>query len=299
MRTVAIITAAGNSNRWGNHLNAVKQLAPIGSSGQTVIGRIVEMLRFSDVDDVFVATHDDKIIESVKNVKIIRPQNCKYLSETILSTHAQWADRTIILLGDVFFSEACFESILDCQDEVKFFGVDRASKAALKKIKRPELYAFSFDISAKEIIKRNLKLNSTLAGFRDNGGLTLPCLKKAAANNFDYLKTLYSISYPPKPPSILRKLGFRRNEFWRIYRSLVSKPRRTGLYGKLWGLYVCTASIDTFGGTDYKWPADKNDFLQQIDDFTQDVDSKEDYDKFIEQFAILNQAKQSKESFPA
>jgi len=284
MRNIAIIPAAGHSHRWGNHLNTVKQLAPIDSSGQTVIGRTVEMLRCSGVDEVFVLTHVDKIIESVKNTKIIRTENHTYLSDTILSSQAEWGDRTIILLGDVFFSQECLERILNCKNKVKFFGVDRGSETALKKIKRPEIYAFSFDISAKQKIQSALQINSTLAKLREKGSLLLllSSLKIHATNNSDYLKTLYSVSYPPKPPRILRKLGFKRSLLWRIYRSLVSKPRKKWLYGKLWGLYLCTAAIDPYGGVDYQWPTSTNNFFEQIDDITQDIDTIEDYDNLIE-----------------
>lgn len=200
-------------------------------------------------------------------------------------------DRTTVLLGDVFFSQECLERILNCKDKVKFFGIDHGSKTALRKIKRPEIYAFSFDISMKEKIQSGLQINSFLSKFGEKSDLFLlfSSLKEALTNNSDYLKTLSIVSYPPKPPWILRRLGFKRSQFWRIGRLLVSKPRKKGEYGKLWGLYHCTAAIDPYGGVDYRWPTNTNNFFEQIDDVTQDIDTIEDYDNLMKNLCVLNQ----------
>lgn len=287
---IAIIPAAGQSCRWGNHLNTVKQLAPINSSGKTVLGRTIEMLRCSGVEEVFVITHNGKIIDSVKNAKIIRPENYTYLSDTILSSQAKWGDRTTVLLGDVFFSQDGFERILNCRDKVKFFGIDRGSEKARMKIKRPEIYAFSFDISMKEKIQKGLQINSFLSKLRDKGDLflLLCCLKEALTNNSDYLKTLCIASYPPRPPYIFRRLGFKRGLFWRISRLFVTGPRQKVWYGKLWGLYFYTATIDPYGGDDYRWPRNTNDFFEQIDDITQDIDFIKDHDNLMKKLCALN-----------
>ena len=51
-----IVLAAGRSRRMGR----AKALLPIGSSGETFIGRIVRVLRDSDVDDVLIVVADGR-----------------------------------------------------------------------------------------------------------------------------------------------------------------------------------------------------------------------------------------------
>lgn len=293
METTVIITAAGNSDRWGNYLNTVKHLAPIPLPGQTVIGRTIQMLKNAGIDNIFVATENEKIIETVaKDVRIIRPANCESLANTILSSHEKWTQRTIVMLGDVFFSQQCLETILRCKDNVKFFGIDRHSEPKLIRTRRSEIFALSFNISAKEFMLNNLLFNSFFARARDKGSLRIPCLKKSMMGKPDYLKTLWRVGYPPKPPLILRKAGFKKSLFWRIGRSLFSKhcKRRTRLWGKLWGLYLIMTSIDPYAGIDYKWPAGLNGFMKEIDDITQDIDRKEDYDTLLKKLLQTNPA---------
>ena len=51
-----IVLAAGRSRRMGR----AKALLPIGSSGETFIGRIVRVLRDSGVDDVLIVVADGR-----------------------------------------------------------------------------------------------------------------------------------------------------------------------------------------------------------------------------------------------
>ena len=294
METTVIITAAGENARWSNHLNTPKHLVPIDPSGQTLIGRTVEMLKSADVRNIFVVTQHDKIIESVaKDVGIIRLANSKSLADSILSSRKMWTEKTTILLGDVFFSRQCLNTILACKSKVKFFGIDQYDNPTPNKIKRSELYAFSFDSSAQDLIEHRLMQNSTLVRFRDNGGLRFGYLKMPLVKNPDCLKLLYHYSYPPKPPRMLIKAGFERSMFWRTARFLASKPRRTKIYGKLWGLYFTTAGIDMFEGADYKQkPNDSdNNYFKEIDDMTQDIDTKEDYDILLEKLLQVGPAR--------
>jgi hypothetical protein len=285
LETTVIITAAGESARWANHLNMPKHLVPIDPSGQTLIGRTVEMLKNAGIDNIFIVTQHEEIVELVKkDVGIIRLANSKSLADSILSSRKYWTNRTIVLLGDVFFSRECLSKILICKSKVKFFGTDQFDNPELNKIKRSELYALSYDASAQDIIEYNLALNSALAGFSNNGGLRFSYLKMPLIQKPDCLKLLYHYSYPPKPPKLLIKAGFKQSSFWRIARFLVSKPRRTNIYGKLWGLYFTTAGIGLFDSPDYKRRPNDNDnnYSEEIDDITQDIDTKEDYNILLE-----------------
>jgi len=91
---------------------------------------------------------------------------------------------------------------------------------------------------------------------------------------------------------MLIKAGFERSMFWRTARFLVSKPRRKKIYGKLWGLYFTTAGIGLFDSADYKRKPNDNDnnYFEEIDDMTQDIDTKEDYDILLEKLLQTNPA---------
>lgn len=288
-----VITAAGNNVRWGNHLGTCKHLAPVDPSGETIIGRTIKMLKQSGIVNIFVVTQNDKIIDSVdKDVVIIKLPNSKSLADSILSSRKKWTGRTIILLGDVFFSNQCLNKILACKDTLKFFGIDRHDNMEFCKIKRCELYAFSFDSSSQDFIERRLTINSTLAHFRDYGSLRFPYLKMAMAKKTGCLKFLYNCSYPPKPPGSLIKAGFKRSNFWKAARFLISKPRRTKVYGKLWGLYFSVAGIGQFDSENYQRLPNDNDnkYFKEINDITQDIDSKEDYDLLMIKLLQANSA---------
>lgn len=293
LETTVIIAAAGKSARWDNYLDTCKHLAPVDASGQTIIGRTVAMVKNSGIDNIFVATQSDKLIESVaKDIGVIRPANSEFLADTILSSRKKWTDRTIILLGDVFFSCQSLSTILGCRSRVKFFGIDRHGNPEFSKIKRSELYAFSFDSSAQDLIENRLTLNSTLARFRDCGGLRFSYLRMPLAKKLDCLKLLFHYSHPPKPPGLLIKAGFKRSMFWQTARFLLAKPRRTKVYGKLWGLYFTTAGIGLFDSVDYKRQPNDNDnnYFEEIYDMTHDIDTKEDYDILMEKLLRTNSA---------
>ena len=73
-----------------------------------------------------------------------------------------------------------------------------------------------------------------------------------------------------------------------MVRWALSKPRRSWMYGKLWGMYFCTVGIGPFDGEDYGWPSEANDFLQEIDDLTRDIDTKEDYYELLKELAGIH-----------
>lgn len=285
MQTAAIILAAGKHERWGDH---PKQLVSIDSCGRSVIGRTIDMLSKAGIEEVYVVTHSAEIIKAVGQTKIIRPETCDYLTDSILSSRQRWTERTIILLGDVYFSDGCFDKVLNCREEIKFFGVNRFNRTVRDETKKGELYALIFDVSARDIIEENLKKTSALAKRRDENNLWRSTLIEAIKGDRTPLETLIKTNYPAKPPLLLRKCGFKRRHLWKAVRWALSKPRRSWMYGKLWGMYFCTAGIGPFDGEDYGWPSEANDFLQEIDDLTRDIDRKEDFYELLKELAGIH-----------
>jgi len=68
---------------------------------------------------------------------------------------------------------------------------------------------------------------------------------------------------------------------------LITRPLIKWAYGKLWGMYFYMAAIDPYGGIDYRWPTNTNNFFEQIDDITQDIDTVEDYDNLMKKLCVL------------
>ena len=97
MNTIALVLCAGDAVR----MNGVtKQLLPIGKT--TILGRILhQMYRYEQ--SVIVVTHDPEI--GALHNQVHNPENRATTCETLLSSSHLWDDRTIVLLGDVIYSE--------------------------------------------------------------------------------------------------------------------------------------------------------------------------------------------------
>lgn len=281
MKTTAIITAAGSGVRWDNYLGTVKQLAPIvGFEGtEPLIIRTIRMLKDLGINDIYVLTHEPKIISAVQGVcQVIPPTRYQYLSDTILSSKGYWSEKTIILLGDVYFSHECLKSMIYSQRNLCFWGVERGSLICKQKLKRAEIYGLTFDYSVSKIVEANLILNSILSSMRDKGFLPLRVMRLG----WRIFLLILRQNYSPKPPRVLHKMGVRRNFIWRVYKLFFGvKPRHAWLYGKLWGLYMTIYRINPFSGKKFTWPEKNRDGFSQVEDITQDIDNIQDYQNLI------------------
>ncbi len=112
--TIALVLCAGDAIRMGG---VTKQLLPIGKT--TILGRILhQMYRYEQ--RVIVVTHDPEI--ALLHDRVHNPENRKTTCETLLSTSHLWDDRTIVLLGDVIYSEDVLIEIMNCHESIKVFG---------------------------------------------------------------------------------------------------------------------------------------------------------------------------------
>jgi hypothetical protein len=280
MKITAIIPAAGDGQRWGNYLGTVKQLAPVGVEERgPLLLRTIRILKDLDVNDIYVLTHVPQIISRVQSiVRVIRPSRYQYLSDTILSSVNVWSEKTMVLLGDVYFSRECMEAMVCCEKNVCFWGVEPGSLIRRQNLKRAEIYGFTFNSLMHPMVKESLDLNSTLSSTRDRGFLLIRALLLGRS----LFCKVFRQNYPPKPPSLLRSTAVGGNRCWSVYRALKGKkPRNAWRYGKLWGLYLTMSDIDPFGGQDYRWPENRREDFCQIEDYTQDIDSAEDYQNLI------------------
>ncbi|MEJ5260793.1 MAG: NTP transferase domain-containing protein [Anaerohalosphaeraceae bacterium] len=275
VQITAIIPAAGQGQRWNRAFGTLKQLVPVCDNRQPLLIRTIQMLRDRGVGTVYVLTREPEIVKAAAgSAEVLPPAADRYLSDTILSSRSVWSEKTVVLLGDVYFSSACIDSIVRFEQEHRFWGIGHGSAVCRNNLRRPELFAFSFLDSAYSEVEKSLRENSLLAELRDKGRMfwrALGCGRKIFIPFFRQ-------NYSPKPSHWFRERGFRGNDFWRAYRCWQRKqPVYAYQYGKLWGLYRLLDRVDPFGSPDYKWPQDQSGHFVQVEDQTQDIDSPEDY----------------------
>ena len=110
-----LILASGSQERWNENNHSeyrIKQLVNV--KGEILIQRIQRQF------ESIVVTHNPGIIEFSDNV--LRPERDEWTIETLLSTSKLWKNQTIILLGDVYYSDYSVEIINSFKGELMFFG---------------------------------------------------------------------------------------------------------------------------------------------------------------------------------
>ena len=111
-----LILAAGTQSRWNHNLPAdcekIKQLVKV--SGEPLIVRTQKQFK----DTVVITNYDDI---SLHSTIAYRPENHRYLLETLHNTRDLWNGKMTILLGDVFYRDKCVQMIKKCK-ELMFFG---------------------------------------------------------------------------------------------------------------------------------------------------------------------------------
>lgn len=109
-----IVAAAGSSTRWNNHLGIPKQLVPV--DGVPIIHRTQSLFDVENSDKVLLAV-DERMLNTSTGFVMIEPGNT---ADTILPNTAighsyrYWdpTDGTLLLFGDVFFTDAAKYAIL-------------------------------------------------------------------------------------------------------------------------------------------------------------------------------------------
>jgi hypothetical protein len=118
MQTRAFLLCAGVGDRWNNHLGIPKQL--IAFRGETLLARTQRLLRERGVSDIVVVTCDERL--HCPGASLHRPRARRWVVETFLSTSSLWCERNLVLLGDVFYSEAIVDQLCSSRRAWRFFG---------------------------------------------------------------------------------------------------------------------------------------------------------------------------------
>lgn len=147
-----IIAAAGEGKRWNNFLGIPKHLITIDN--ETLINRIYRQFR-DFTDDIVILSADERY--RVGDAILEAPLQGNWLDfGKIYSSHHLWSDqRTIIVFGDVYFTDEAVKKIVSNQDQYKFFMRKGPSKYTGKGHK--EIFAFAFSGGMNEKIKQHIQ----------------------------------------------------------------------------------------------------------------------------------------------
>lgn len=127
------ILAAGPGTRWQG--SGHKQLAKINN--KPIIKHTLD-----NTKNAIVISHHKKL----HAYPHIIPSKHMFVLETLLSTQALWKERTIILLGDVYFDKKDLQKVINYKREFAVFG----SKSQV------EIFALSFSKKMHHKIKKHL-----------------------------------------------------------------------------------------------------------------------------------------------
>lgn len=135
--TAVFILCAGKAARFNGRL---KQLFPIGD--ETILARIQRQVMERGLSPI-VVTHRPAI-QAVSDYWMV-PKTKICTCATLLSTKEYWAQRTIILLGDVIYSKDAMNQIMGCKKKLAFIG------------NRWETFALSFSTAAHESLLEHIQ----------------------------------------------------------------------------------------------------------------------------------------------
>lgn len=142
----AIILCAGDGRRWGDHLGIPKQL--LSFNDESLLERMSRFLKANGVYNIACVTNDPRIQQF--GVASLAPMRSACLAETLLSTQSTWNGRTIIILGDIYFTPSALRRICSEKAWLKVFGRPWGSR--LVNCNHGELFALSFNEDAHSIV---------------------------------------------------------------------------------------------------------------------------------------------------
>lgn len=105
---IAVVMAAGEGSRWGNHLGVPKHLIPIG--GETLIQRTVRLLR-QHVSEVWVVARGGEQLYRCHEGHTYTVDPLDSDMDKFYSSRRLWQGRhAVIAYGDVYFTEQAIET---------------------------------------------------------------------------------------------------------------------------------------------------------------------------------------------
>lgn len=148
-----IIAAGGESSRWGNYLGVPKHLIKITSQGrtETLVERTARLFRENNAYVYVLGPPDDLRYETpysaLLDTKRLNLKPTKTDQDKVFSSMSFWnnSGRTIVVFGDVWFSEEAVKTILTKTFPIEFYG--RFGPSKITGSPYGELFGIAFDYS--------------------------------------------------------------------------------------------------------------------------------------------------------
>lgn len=109
--TTCLILAAGNAER---HNGGNKPLLTVGKTGKkTLLARTIEKCEMWFGCRPFIVTHRQDVMDAAMGCTCWIPKARRWIVETLLCTSEAWPkdDRTVVLLGDVYYTKHAYAEI--------------------------------------------------------------------------------------------------------------------------------------------------------------------------------------------
>lgn len=183
-----LVIAAGSGTRWANYRGAPKHLLKI--EGEVLLERTCrQFLRHTD--DVVVVGPDDRYLVNGTRLYTPDPSRTRELDK-FASSMTEWSkdERTVLVYGDVYFTDEAIETISTNKDSWVYFCRSGASSVTGKTAK--EIFAIAFDSKDNNLmekaINKLLPLESVTGGWTLFRELTVgnPLLHPNDKRMFDY-----------------------------------------------------------------------------------------------------------------
>lgn len=147
--TRVLILAAGDGTRWGNFRDTPKHLVEI--EGERLIDRTVrQYLQYTD--DVVVVGSDERYLIPRAQLfvpdrpmefvyPVTKPRPWREMDKFASSMHLWGDDRTVLVYGDVYFTNDAVKTVMENKEEWRCFCRTRPSHVTGKNCK--EIFAYS------------------------------------------------------------------------------------------------------------------------------------------------------------
>jgi hypothetical protein len=147
-----LILCAGDGSRWNNYTGVPKHKVVV--EGEILVERTVrQFLKYTD--DIVVVANDDSYSIPGTTCYIAKKDENHKIMDKFLSSQEQWSDtKTIIVYGDVYFTDEAVELIATNDRQWCFFLRKDASQITGKAW--GEIFGFSFDASFNEEMLQNI-----------------------------------------------------------------------------------------------------------------------------------------------
>lgn len=166
-----IIAAAGSEARWGNFRGTQKHLAVV--EGEVLLERTVkQFLKYTD--DVCIIGTDDNYKVDGASLYVVKSPNTNWKDGAkFMSSSGLWLrqGRTIIVFGDVYFTNDAVKTIMTSSQEWVWFL--RTGESELTGCKRKEIFAFGFNGSMTNTVTQRIMQLISLDQMQTQAGWVL------------------------------------------------------------------------------------------------------------------------------